>query len=201
MPSHVGMKKNAEKMAGFRRPLPPVLAEGEQADKRIPFRKRSYVMKAKDITMKYSFAAKALTIAAVAALALALVPGAMAAERPCSNATLNGAFADRDTGLIAGLGQFVGANLEKFDGHGNMSSTGTVSLNGDIVQATATGTYTVNADCTGTYTLQNSLGLTIHAFFVIADGGDELEVVITDPGTVISCVARKQFPKGRDADE
>ncbi len=158
-------------------------------------------MKAKDITMKYSFAAKALAVAAVAALALALVPGAMAAERACSNATLNGAFADRDTGLIAGLGQFVGANLEKFDGHGNMSSTGTVSLNGNIVQATATGTYTVNADCTGNYTVQNSLGLTVHAFFVIADGGNELQVVITDPGTVISCVARKQFPKQRDSDE
>jgi hypothetical protein len=52
----------------------------------------------------------------------------------------------------------------------------------------------VNADCTGTYTVTGG-GLTIDAFFVIAQAGNELQIVITDPGTVINCVARKQFPE------
>jgi uncharacterized protein (AIM24 family) len=93
-----------------------------------------------------------------------------------------------------GIGPFAGVNLEAFDGNGKMTATGYASLNGSIVPATANGTYTVNPDCTGTYSVQNSLGLTVHAFFVIDEGGNELQIVITDPGTVINCIARRQFP-------
>ena len=74
------------------------------------------------------------------------------------------------------------------------SSWSAESLNGNVSQGTFTGTYTVNSDCTGTYTVQNPMGLTVHAFFVIADGGNELRIVITNPGTVINCVARRLFP-------
>ena len=35
---------------------------------------------------------------------------------------------------------------------------------------------------------------TIHAYFVIDDNGNELQIVITVPGTAITCVARRQFP-------
>jgi hypothetical protein len=35
----------------------------------------------------------------------------------------------------------------------------------------------------------------LDAFFVIDHAGNELQIVITDPGTVINCVARKQFPE------
>lgn len=38
-------------------------------------------------------------------------------------------------------------------------------------------------------------GLTVDAFFVIDQGGNELQIVITDSGNVIGCVARKQFPE------
>jgi hypothetical protein len=56
-----------------------------------------------------------------------------------------------------------------------------------------TGTYQVNPDCTGTYTVSGG-GLTVDAFFVIDQAGNEIKIVITDPGTAINCVARKQFP-------
>jgi hypothetical protein len=147
--------------------------------------------------MKIGTITKSLAVGAIATLTL-LAPAANAAGRTCSNAILKGTFADKDTGFItappAFAGTFAGVNLETFDGHGGVSGSGISSLNGNITQATFTGTYNVNADCTGTYTVQNSLGLTIHAFFVIADGGNELHIVITDPGTVISCFARRQFP-------
>jgi len=145
--------------------------------------------------MKLSTIAKAFTIAA---LALGVAPAANARNKGCSLATLKGTFADKVTGFITAppevAGPIAGVNLETFDGNGALTGTGTSSLNGNIVPGTYTGTYTVNPDCTGTYTVQNSLGLTVHAFFVIADGGNELHDIITDPGTVITCIHRRQFP-------
>lgn len=155
-------------------------------------------MIAKEMTMKRNTIAKAFTIAAVTALALGLASTANAGNKGCSLATLKGTFADKDTGFITAppevAGPFAGVALETFDGDGALTGTGHLSLNGTPSQGTFTGTYTVNPDCTGTYTVQNSLGLTVHAFFVIDDGGNELQIVISDPGTVITCIARRQFP-------
>ena len=62
---------------------------------------------------------------------------------------------------------------------------------------TQTGTYTVNPDCTDTYTAQLSpIGITVHFFFVIADSGNELKVISTDANTVVAGTARRQFPVG-----
>ena len=156
-------------------------------------------MNAKEMIMKRSDIATAFTIAAVTALALAVAPAANASSKGCSLATLKGAFADKDTGFIlsapAVASPFAGVSLETFDGNGTLTGSGIGSLNGEIVPVTYVGTYTVNPDCTGTYTVEVSpLGLTTHAFFVFADGGNELQIVITDPGTVITCIARRQFP-------
>jgi len=150
--------------------------------------------------MKNTVKTKALTIAGVLVLALAVAPTAKAEGRKCSNATLKGTFADKDTGfVITPSGSAVpiaGANIETFDGNGNMSGSGMTSVNGDIFPGTFKGTYTVNPDCTGTYTSVTPQGFTVNAFFVIADGGNELHIVITNPGTAITCIARRQFPVG-----
>lgn len=145
--------------------------------------------------MKSSSTAKALTIAAVG-LALAAGPAAKAAG--CSNATLKGTYSDADTGTIVGVGPFAGVNLDTFDGKGKMTSSGMSSVDGSVSAGVASGTYTVNPDCTGIYTLTDPAGDTFDAFFVIDQGGNELQIVITDPGTVIHCVARKQFPENDD---
>ena len=149
--------------------------------------------------MNRSSIAKTFTIAAVIAVALAVAPIAKAEGKGCSNATLKGTFADKDTGFItappAMAGPFAGVSTETFDGNGTVTATGIVSLNGNIVPVTSKGTYTVNPDCTGTYTFQISpIGVTAHGFFVVDDGGNELQILITDPGTVITCIARRQFP-------
>ena len=146
-------------------------------------------------TMKLSNTAKGLIIAAVFALA-ATAPTAKAAG--CSNGILKGTYSDQDTGTIVGVGPFAGVNVDSFDGHGKITISGISSLNGSVSPGVATGTYHVNPDCTGTYTVQDSFGNTFDAFFVIGDGGNELRIVITDPGTVINCLARKQFPEQHD---
>ena len=148
--------------------------------------------------MKLSTMAKAImTIVAVFALALTAAPAAKAAGTGCSDATLRGTYADQDTGTIVGLGPFAGVNVDRFDGKGKLTISGWSSLNGSVGYGVETGTYHVNADCTGTYTVSGG-GVTIDAFFVIDQGGNELQIVITDPGTVINCAARKQFPENQD---
>ena len=144
--------------------------------------------------MKLSNTAKGISIVAVFALALIAGPAAKAAESGCTNATLRGNYSDQDTGTIVGLGPFAGVNVDRFDGKGNITIRGVSSVNGSVSAGMSTGTYQVNADCTGTYTVTGG-GLTVDAFFVIAQAGNELQIVITDPGTVINCVARKQFPE------
>lgn len=144
--------------------------------------------------MKLCNPAKAMSIVAVFLLALTAAPAAKAADRSCSNATLRGPYSDQDTGTIVGVGPFAGVNLDRFDGKGHLTISGMSSLNGGVSVGVETGTYHVNPDCTGTYTVTGG-GLTIDGFFVIDQDGNELQIVITDAGTVINCIARKQFPK------
>ena len=151
--------------------------------------------------MKRSTITKALTIALVTALALSIAPTANAQDKGCSNATLKGTFAEKDTGFITNspptpASLFAGVNLETFDGKGTITATGFATVDGNGAPQTETGTYTVNPDCTGAYAVQVSPGgFTAHAFFVIDDGGNELQIIVTDPGTVITCIARRLFPK------
>ena len=152
--------------------------------------------------MKRSAIAKTFAIAAVTALALGIAPTAKAdSNKGCSNATLKGTFAHMATGFItappAMAGPLADLGTETFDGNGGITGTATLSINGNIVPVTETGTYKVNPDCTGTYTVQISpIGLTAHGFFVIDDSGNELQIIVTDPGTVITCIARRQYPMG-----
>jgi hypothetical protein len=160
-------------------------------------------MNAKEMIMKRSTIAKAFTIAAVTALALGVVPTANAHDKGCSNTTLKGTFGHKSTGFITAPAALAGplahVSTISFDGNGAFTATGIVSQNGNIIDpVTETGTYTVNPDCTGTYTSELSpLGITAHVFFVIDDSGNEFQLIETDPGTVLTGVTRRQFPVRR----
>jgi len=141
---------------------------------------------------------------AVAALALATSPSAHAADKVCSNASLKGTFAYTNTGFLtappAQAGPFAGVGRQSFDGNGAISGTAWVSQNGNIFQITISGTYSVNPDCTGTFTLTVSIvnpPMTLptgQSFVVIADDGAEFQAINTDPsGQVVTTVGRKQF--------
>jgi len=149
--------------------------------------------------MKRTTIAKTFTIAAVAALAVAIAPAANATDRGCTNASVKGTFAFQATGTAietpVALLDVVFA--QTFDGNGGLTSTGIQSHNGNILQVAQTGTYTVNPDCSGTYTAQLApIGITVHFFFLIADSGNQLTVISTDAGTVLAGVARRLFPAG-----
>jgi hypothetical protein len=148
--------------------------------------------------MKRSTIAKSFAIGAAAAFALGLAPAAKADRKECSAATLEGSFVRTDTGFVvtppAIAGPLAGVSLMIFDGNGGFTAAGFSSLNGAVSESTATGVYTVNPNCTGTYTSQSSTGRTGTAFFVIAGKGNEIHILPTNPGASLTCVARRVSP-------
>jgi hypothetical protein len=125
--------------------------------------------------------------------------------KECSNATLQGSFGYTSTGTLLPAyvpppfaGPFAEVGRQTFDGKGNTDATATLSANGNISKVTIEGTYTVNPDCTGSWTLNiPALGATVHADFVIDDDGAGLRAIATDSGVVESRVYKKQFRGGR----
>ena len=154
--------------------------------------------------MKGSTIVKTFVTGGVATLVLGFAPLAKAEAKECSAATLEGSFARRDTGFVTApptiAGPLAGVHLLVFSGYGTFTSAGFASLNGNVSESTGTGTYTVNSDCTGNYTSVSSTGRTGTAFFVIADNGNEMHILPTNPGGSITCIARKVFPVGNPKD-
>jgi len=158
-------------------------------------------MNAKEMIMKRSTIANAFAVAAVTALALGIAPTAKAqvVNKGCSNATLIGTFAYTSTGFIvaAPLPPIVGPSAEvgtqHFDGNGGVTFTFNSSQNGNIGPGTATGTYTVNVDCTGTFTEVTPM-FTSHYSFVIDNGGVEFQAICQDTGVVVTRLGRALYP-------
>jgi hypothetical protein len=108
-------------------------------------------------------------------------------EGKCTLATLNGQY------LFAGSGMLVppavtspsptaSAGFHIFNGDGTGSDFVTFSLNGidQHVPSPVAITYTLNTDCTGTYSVKNGPNFDI---FVAVDGS-QLTVIDTDSGVV-----------------
>ena len=101
---------------------------------------------------------------------------AQASDKGYSNETLRGSYAQTGSGVITApadqAGPFANVGTLIFDGNGGL--TGVIVVNGSSAEATETGTYKVNPDCTGTYTVEiDPFGITSNAFFAIDTNGDE----------------------------
>lgn len=113
----------------------------------------------------------------------------------CNNGTILGSYGYRLEGSIPGVPNLVGGGLftHALDSgfNGTLAGSDTYSFNGQIVPRTIQGTYKVNTDCSGTGRYTDSLGNTINYTFVVVDGGTEIYVQGTDPGTAVSGWARR----------
>jgi hypothetical protein len=133
------------------------------------------------------FAAPALVFAGVACAQTAATT-----NLGCSNGTLAGTYAFQITGQIlapaAVAGPVSGVALTVFDGYGNVSQVDNVVHNGIVPVEDwrpAIGTYTVNANCTGTFTFTpqptnpQDAGPALSLHFVITNDGAEIRTVVT----------------------
>jgi len=119
---------------------------------------------------------------------------AVYAKGVCNVATLNGNYALTFSGFqLQSTAKrahisvpFYGEGLATFDGEGNFSTAFTFSQNSvPYVTSTGsfTGTYTVNADCTGVATAAPGSGGDNQAFVIVNGGKEVFSTSISDPDT------------------
>lgn len=113
--------------------------------------------------------------------------------RHCSNRTLDGNYGFTVEGLlgIPGSGiQIRGVILQEYDGNGHLTQVEHVVIDGaspSEVWTPGSGTYTVNADCTGTATIMipSSGGPPLVVFFVVTKHGRAVREV-SDGNAIIA---------------
>jgi hypothetical protein len=121
-------------------------------------------------------------------LALAASSTLTARATACSNATLRGNYAitirgtiflpDGSTILLTGVARTT------FDGKGGLTQVDAVADNGNLTPGwrPGTGTYSVNADCTGSQTTVIAGLPDLHLQFIVSQSGNTIRSVVTDPG-------------------
>jgi len=136
---------------------------------------------------------------------VALAGGLLAAAaygQGCNHGTIAGTFIFTITGQIlapeATAGPVSGVVLTTFDGFGNLTQVDHVLHNGVAPVEDwrpATGTYSVNPDCTGTFTFTPQPAVaadnspTLKVYFVICKGGTQINAVVSGSPTSSAFVA------------
>ena len=111
----------------------------------------------------------------------------------CNLRSLRGDHGFTYDGTILGIGPIASSGPIRFDGQGNLSATYSTMVNGVLFRGTFVGTYTVNADGSGTVTLNlPRLGLQALGDFVLIDDGKGTFFSCTDAGFPIRGQTRRQ---------
>jgi hypothetical protein len=118
----------------------------------------------------------------------------------CGERMLKGTYGVTLSGLRPGAGgaleQFVGVSMQTYDGKGNFTQTdNTHGPSASAIDQAGWGTYTVNADCSGTKTLWvDGLPFPIENRIVVLDTGAEIRIVVMSPAQiVVSAQGRRIF--------
>jgi len=149
-----------------------------------------------------------VNILALALLTLvALGSGYAQSDSPaCNNKLIAGTYGFTIQGnKLGGLGPTglqVGVAMTEFDGEGKFTQVDTVTINGSVVadftHTPANGAYTVNPDCTGTFTITFTDGRPpVTANFVVVENGKEIDTVVISAGGHQGILATSSVGKRR----
>jgi hypothetical protein len=130
-----------------------------------------------------------------------LVPAAQAvgrgnntAERGCKLRHLEGRYGILATGTVVmpppgvPAGPFATVGTMEVNEDGSATVVLTRSFNGTITRETLPGALTIDDDCRGTATFGS-----VRTFDIVSvDGGRELQFIQTNPGSVVTVVAKRQ---------
>jgi hypothetical protein len=139
-------------------------------------------------------------------LALAASSTVTAHAKACSEGTIKGSYAFTIHGQVLlpdGAPPLLIDGLAKttFDGRGNLTQLDAVATNGNVAPdfRLNTGTYSVNRDCTGAFTVSNGDQPPIHVLMVVAQSGNTIHAVVIDPGIATTSDAERiEAPKVED---
>ena len=146
-----------------------------------------------------------ILVACIVALGPVLATGAelrdSGHEEPfsCSNATLRGNYGFTLTGIRpAGRGlpqvAVVGTALTSFHGDGTFDQFDNLNVNSPDVayqpDRPGSGTYSLNADCSGTMYLTAS-GVTLQLSITVVDHGREVRTAVVTPEVIVTSNGRK----------
>jgi hypothetical protein len=149
-----------------------------------------------------SFGLSGIAARTVVACAL-LLPGTAALAQndagQCSNRTLQGDFAFTVEGVFTDAPTPLavrGVAMTHFDGQGNLSQVDHVVFNGTLPPVDwtpATGTYTINSDCTGKaqINIPGSSFSPVILRLVVADNGKLIRTVVSKPGYVVTSIGTR----------
>lgn len=157
------------------------------------------------MNLKSTFtASKAILVTAIVIItAMVSLPGRAAAEvdgprRACGNHTLRGDYGLVGSG-VRGLGPgaselFATISMVTYDGQGGFTAVGVShgATTGVRAGVPVTGTYFVNADCTGGQTTNIPGVPPLEDAFVIVDNGREVRTVVTSPVTTIATASLRK---------
>jgi hypothetical protein len=107
----------------------------------------------------------------------------------CSLATVKGSYGVLANGTIVGVGLATASGIITTDGNGHFVYRATQNIGGTVNSFIVTGTYTLNADCSGVATYAN--GYTYTA--VVVQGGTEIyfQSTTTSPSIIETAVAKR----------
>jgi hypothetical protein len=111
-------------------------------------------------------------------------------EVRCDRGKIRGVYQLETTGTnVAAHRLSAAVGLFTADGDGNLSGSVTTSDDGVIIRGDFVGTYTLNADCTGTIDIPG--GSFTQGDFVIDPKGEKLRLIVTNTGAVITGIAER----------
>jgi hypothetical protein len=109
----------------------------------------------------------------------------------CTNAGIKNTFGFRGGGFNSSLAPYAYNGQVKLNGLGGVTGTETASFGGTIQTFALTGSYSVNANCTGTATFNGGTGNVAHTNFVIVNGGASAMQIQTDANFIITNFVQK----------
>jgi len=125
-------------------------------------------------------------------------PPVARAQSGCSAASLKGAYGLAVSGFFYDVNGFQGVyssgGVAVADGAGGITGTDTLNLDGTPTRGRQfSGTYTVNADCSGSMNLKDSAGNPItNMDMVITNGGKDTLLVDYDPNLILNGTLKMQ---------
>jgi hypothetical protein len=99
--------------------------------------------------------------------------------------------------LMPAVGPVATLGVISLDGSGGFTITDTASFAGAIIDRVGAGTVNLNSNCTGDATVTYTVGQpgrTATFNFVVLDGGNEIELISTTAGSIVTGNARALRP-------